>query len=181
MPVPPSLVALPPRPTMMRLKPPSSAARISSPVPKVVVVRGLRRSSGTRAKPEARAISMTAVRPSPMTPHCAVRYSPSGPVTGASKKRPPVVSMSAASVPSPPSATGISVVSASGMARNTPLWMARAASRAPILCLKAWGAMTTRRGIPRLYRRRLVATGGPDVPLATPAGCSRVPALSLRA
>ena len=37
--------------------------------PAVVVILGLRRRCGTRAKPDARAISMTAVLPSPMTPH----------------------------------------------------------------------------------------------------------------
>ena len=66
-PAPPSLVALPPMPTMKRRAPPSKAARINSPKPNVVVTSGLRRSGGASARPEAAAISRTAT-PSPVTP-----------------------------------------------------------------------------------------------------------------
>ena len=63
---------------------------------------------------------MTAVLPSPMTPQCASSGCPSGPVTVLVKTSPPVPSTRALSVPSPPSATGASTVSASGTAAATP-------------------------------------------------------------
>ena len=61
MPMPPSTVALPPMPTIIWRHPASSASRISWPVPYVVVSNGSRFLGGTRLKPEACAISMTAV------------------------------------------------------------------------------------------------------------------------
>gem|GEM_PF-5561216 len=128
-PAPPSLVALPPRPTIIRLKPRSMASFKICPVPSVVVVLGLRRFEGTMASPEALAISITAVRPSPMTPHCASTCWLMGPVTVLVKISPQVASTSACSVPSPPSATGSKTVSASGTAARTPLAIAWAASR----------------------------------------------------
>ncbi len=67
-PAPPSLVALPPIPMMNLRQPLARAAAISSPVPRVVVMRGSRRSRGTRGSPDAEAISITAVRPSPRIP-----------------------------------------------------------------------------------------------------------------
>ena len=48
---------------------------------------GSRRSGGTRTRPEAEAISITAVRPSPSRPKRATTGSPSGPVTVASRIR----------------------------------------------------------------------------------------------
>ena len=50
-------------------------------MPRVVVIKGLRRSTGTSTNPEAAAISIAAVRPSPSRPNRAVSGSPRGPVT----------------------------------------------------------------------------------------------------
>ena len=61
-PSPPSVVADPPRPTMIRFAPASSAASISSPVPVVVAAIGsLPSAPPASVSPHARAISMTAV------------------------------------------------------------------------------------------------------------------------
>lgn len=106
MPAPPSLVALPPIPMMKRRAPASSAARISSPTPAVLACSGARCAGGTSARPLAAAISITAVRPSPVSPKNACTGVPSGPLTVQSITRPPVAATSASTVPSPPSATG---------------------------------------------------------------------------
>ena len=142
MPAPASLVALPPMPMMNRRKPASSADAIASPSPYVVVTSGLRSEWGSRARPDVRAISMTAVRRSPIAPHSAGRCSPRGPVTAIGRMSPPEPSTKVSSVPSPPSATGTRAMSASGAARDTPSRMARAASRAEMLPLNVWGAIT---------------------------------------
>ena len=68
MPAPPSLVALPPMPTMKCRAPASYACCNSSPTPYVVVIRGSRFAGGTRASPAAFAISITAVDPVSITP-----------------------------------------------------------------------------------------------------------------
>ena len=63
-PKPPSVVADPPRPTMIRLAPASSAASISSPVPVVLAAIGsLPSAPPASTRPDASAISITAVRP----------------------------------------------------------------------------------------------------------------------
>ncbi len=111
-PAPPSLVALPPIPMINRRAPASTAARTNSPVPRVVARRGSRRAFGTSQRPEAEAISSTAVRPSPSNPNGAATGSPSGPVTVTSRYDPPVAATSAATVPSPPSAIGTRSISA---------------------------------------------------------------------
>ena len=116
------------------------SSRINWPVPKLVVRMGFRRAGGTSAKPEARDISMTAVLPSPVMPYSAVILFPRGPITLAFRIRPPVPEITASSVPSPPSAMGISVTWAFGSPLRTPLAIARAASIAERLSLKALGA-----------------------------------------
>ena len=103
---------------------------MTSPRPYVVAFRGSRSSSRTRARPDVRAISATAVTPSPIAPHWAETVSPNGPVTSDVMMRPPDVSTSVSNVPSPPSATGTSTTSASGSTRRTPSSMALAASEA---------------------------------------------------
>ena len=70
-PAPPSLVALPPIPTITRFAPAAIAASSSSPVPRVVATTGLRRSAGTSTSPDAVAISIAAVWPSPSRPNVA--------------------------------------------------------------------------------------------------------------
>ncbi len=122
-PRPPSTVAEPPTPTMMRLQPWSSAAAISSPVPNVVAVSGSLRS--TSASPLARAISTIPV-PSSSAAHSASTGRPSGPVTVAVRRVPGSEPRSASSVPSPPSASGSA--RASRPARATPRHIAAAAS-----------------------------------------------------
>ena len=94
-PAPPSLVALPPRPTITRLNPFLDASKSNWPVPKVVVVLGFRRRGGTIANPEALAISITAVLPSPITPHWASICWWMGPVTVLVNISPPVASTKA--------------------------------------------------------------------------------------
>ncbi len=66
-PAPPSTVALPPTPRMISTAPRSRAARISCPVPNVVVRKGSRSSRRSKGSPEARAISATTT-PSPSRP-----------------------------------------------------------------------------------------------------------------
>ena len=65
-PIPPSLVALPPSPMRKRLQPLSMAANISSPSPLVVAISGLRSSLVRSVSPQAAADSMMAR--SPATP-----------------------------------------------------------------------------------------------------------------
>ena len=71
-PAPPSLVALPPMPRITRLRPGVDRGEEQLAGPRVVVRDGSRRSGGTRTRPEAAAISMTAVRPSPSSPNARV-------------------------------------------------------------------------------------------------------------
>src|SRR5258708_4975521 len=99
MPAPPSLVALPPIPIIKCVRPSSSAARISSPTPYVVAMRGSRCSAGTSGRPELAAISITALRPSPISPKKASTGCPKGPVTSRSTTCPLVASTSACVVP----------------------------------------------------------------------------------
>ena len=82
-----------------------------SPVPRVVVTLGSRLRGGTRASPDAWAISMTAVCSSPIAPQEASSGWPRGPVTILRNIWPPLPSTSASTVPSPPSATGANTVS----------------------------------------------------------------------
>ncbi len=79
-------------------------------------VREGRASRGMRTRPEADAISTTAVAPSPRIPNRAVTEAPRGPVTLASRNEPPVASTRASTVPSPPSAMGIGSIEAVGHA-----------------------------------------------------------------
>ncbi len=107
------------------------------------MIFGLRRDGGNNAKPEARAISITAVVPSPITPHRAWIGSFKGPVTVLVKNSPLVLPTRASSVPSPPSATGSWTVSAPGKTAFTPSLMAFAASTPGSPPLKVWGEITT--------------------------------------
>ena len=143
MPVPPSTVALPPMPTMISSTPASSALRISSPVPRVEVSKGSRSAGSSSARPLASAISMTAVRPSPQSPHVAVTGRPSGSATSWRRYSPPVASTSASVVPSPPSAMGMRVASTAPSARCSPRAMAAAASAAERDSFSESGAMMT--------------------------------------
>ena len=78
MPAPPSVQALPPIPSTTLSQPRSRAARISSPVPRLVAVVAAGRPPGSRRSPDASASSTTAV-PSP-TARAAATGSPVGPV-----------------------------------------------------------------------------------------------------
>ena len=60
------------------------------------------------------AISMTAVTPSSRTPYRPVTLSPSGPVTDRYRMVPPMPLINVSTVPSPPSASGQTSVTASG-------------------------------------------------------------------
>ena len=105
-PSPPSVVAEPPRHTMIFFAPALSAVSINSPTPCVVALSAsFFVGPPARVRPDARAISMTA------TPRCSRHAAstgwPNGPVTTVVRLGPPKTSR----VPSPPSAMGISVQS----------------------------------------------------------------------
>src|ERR1700704_4372640 len=112
--------------------------------PSLVALRGSRFPGGTRARPAAFAISITAVDPPSISPYSASTGSPSGPRTRRVRRSPPVAATSASTVPSPPSAIGTNTISASGRAARTPSAIASAASNAVNEPLKALGAMTMR-------------------------------------
>ena len=141
MPIPPSLVALPPMPTTRVSAPKSRAARISSPVPRLVARPGSRSSSVSKARPLARAISIRARRRRGTQPRAAVTGARRGPVTRTGIRSAPRAWIARSSRPSPPSATGISTNSARGTTRRRPRAMARAAALASQLPLRALGAM----------------------------------------
>ena len=94
------------------------ASRIISPVPKVDVFEGLRSSTAIRGNPLADAISMIAVVPA--KPYVAATGASSGPFTSIVISEPPRASTTASTVPSPPSATFISITSQSGYISCTP-------------------------------------------------------------
>jgi len=141
-PMPPSVVAEPPRPRIRRRAPCSSAWRISSPVPQLVACNASRSSGRSRGRPEAAAVSTTAV-PSGRTPYSAEMGRPSGSCAVIQTFFPPVAATSASTVPSPPSATGIPTVCASGKTLWTPRSIAETASSAEQLPLKESAAMIT--------------------------------------
>ena len=143
MPAPPSFVALPPMPTMKRRQPCPTASRIISPTPKVVACIGSRRPGGISVSPAAADISITAALPSAEMPYRASTGSPSGPVTVTVRSRPPMPSVSASTVPSPPSASGRTHTAASGQARRTPSRTASPACRELRLPFRESMAMTT--------------------------------------
>ena len=62
-PAPPSVLALPPTPSTIRRAPDSSAARSTSPAPKLDAVSGADRPPGSRARPQTPANSTTATSP----------------------------------------------------------------------------------------------------------------------
>ncbi len=128
--MPPSTVELPPRPIIIRRHPLEMAARRSSPRPKELVFIGFRSLSGTRGSPIAAADSMIAhfLLSTSAIPYFARIGSNRGPWTSTSSKTPPRASTRASTVPSPPSATGIFTVSASGIALKMPFSTASPAS-----------------------------------------------------
>ena len=141
MPAPASLVAEPPRPRMMWRAPASSAARISSPTPWLLARIGSRRAGAISSRPEAAAISMTAV-PSASMPQTASTLWPSASFTVCMRASPEAAASTASTVPSPPSAMGTQTVCAPGIAAFTPRAMASAAAGAEMLSLNESGAMT---------------------------------------
>ncbi len=141
-PIPPSTVALPPIPRMRLRTPSSMAARMSSPVPQVVAFMGSSPPGGTSSIPLAEAISMTAVRPSGSKPYDATTGSPRGPVTVTERSSPPVARTTASVVPSPPSAIGITMISASLRLSWSASAMILPASSLLILPLKLSAATT---------------------------------------
>src|SRR5207249_2608244 len=104
---------------------------MSSPAPRVDVMRGSRSSSRRSGSPLAAAISRTAVTRSPSTPHCASISRPSGSCTRACRISPPVARTRASVVPSPPSASGSSTHTARGQTRRTPRAIALAVGDPP--------------------------------------------------
>ncbi len=141
MPAPPSVVALPPTPNTIERAPASSAAFSTSPEPYVVAVSGAKTPAGSSWSPEASAISTTAV-PS-RSANAAVTSSPSGPVTRTSRRSKPAAT-AAATVPSPPSATGRVSTSTPGTARRSPAVTRSATCTAVSEPLNLSAAMSTR-------------------------------------
>ena len=144
-PAPPSVVALPPMPIMTWRTPVSSTARRISPVPSVVAAMGLRGSSGGRRdSPDASASSTAARDPSADCSQRAVRGRPSGSWAGHSIHSQPPHSAMAASVPSPPSASGARTSASPGRARDQPSASLRATSTDDSEPLNESGAIRTR-------------------------------------
>ena len=83
---------------------------------------------GTKANPAAWAISIIAVLVSFNTPYLASTLSTTGPVTEVTIASPFIPSTNASTVPSPPSANGIIVISVSLSTFNIPSFIAFAAS-----------------------------------------------------
>ncbi len=125
-PAPASLVALPPMARMIRCAPASRAARINSPVPKVLLMQASRRSTGTSCKPLASAISMIAVWVWGNQPQAASTATPSGPRTVVRRSSPAHAASTDSTVPSPPSAIGHLINCASGHTSARPRAMASA-------------------------------------------------------
>ena len=113
-PAPPSLVALPPMPIMMLCAPLSSARKISSPVPRDVVTKGLRfQEAPTPDRWRCRHFDKRSFTISRHAP-AGIHFSPSGPVTCAECSLLRAAAIMASTVPSPPSATGTETYCASG-------------------------------------------------------------------
>src|SRR5438093_2547117 len=154
-PLPPSVLALPPSPIVIRSTPESRAARSSSPVPRVeaaFALAGPRSPAARRARPDASAISMNAARLWSRSSQSASTGLPRGSTVPSVRRRAvsPRAAVSAASVPSPPSAIGARTSVSAGLARSHPLAMAAVTateSRAPP---NESGAITTRRAGPAI-------------------------------
>ncbi len=126
-PRPPSVVALPPIPSVTCRAPASIAAPTSSPVPTDVAAIGSRSAAATRDRPGR--LGHLDDRPASHPPTAASAHR-SGAAAGRGPcavrdVQPPAASI-AASVPSPPSASGHSTTSSSGRARRQPSASARA-------------------------------------------------------
>jgi opine dehydrogenase len=108
-------------------------------------IRPSARPMGTRARPAAAAISMTAVvfASPPSMPNMASTGIPTGPVTRTRCSLPPVRSTRASVKPSPPSTIGTSRMRAVGMARLAPAAMARVTAGADRASLSPEGATRT--------------------------------------
>ena len=145
-PEPPSVVALPPTPMTTCRTPASRTARRISPVPSVVAASGARGSSaGRRDSPDASASSTAPLSPSSERSQRAVSGRPSASWAGHSCHSQPPLSAIAASVPSPPSASGARISSSPGRARDQPEARARATWTEVSEPLKESGASRTRR------------------------------------
>jgi hypothetical protein len=106
-PLPPSLVALPPRPTTIVVAPVSSAATINCPVPALLARLASRSFSRILPRPDAAAISTIAVEPS--TANAASTSWPSASSALHVRRRYPFATRTSI-VPSPPSAIGTRIV-----------------------------------------------------------------------
>ena len=113
---------------------------MSSPTPRLVAVSGAAAPPGSLVSPQACADSMTAVPSS--SANEAVTGFPVGPRTPISTRRYPAAS-AAATVPSPPSATGTWTVFSPGLARPSPAATCAATWAAVSVPLNLSGAITT--------------------------------------
>ena len=130
MPVPASLVALPPIPTKNLRHPLFNASKIISPVPYVEVIQGFCSSGSNSGRPLAEDISITAVfTPFKLTtPYSASIGLPKGSVTAVVYRTPPKDLIMASTVPSPPSATFVLITLHCGKTFLIPISTALATS-----------------------------------------------------
>ncbi len=163
-PVPPSVLALPPMATTIRCGLSCAAARIASPSPRLEADNG--RSAPRRVpRPHVPATSTTAVVPSNAI--CAPVISPSAPVTSTVRGREPAKT-AASTLPSPPSASGRTVTSRRVplAADSTPERMAPATPIAFRQPLNLSGAIRMRTGRAASGRASVMESSVPWVLLA---------------
>ena len=112
------------------------------PVPNVEAAMASRSASGTRESPDADAISTTARSPARRKAAVSVRINGSLAATWW-RSQPPLAS-TASSVPSPPSAIGVSEISSCGRTADQPAARASATTTDENVPLKESGATRTR-------------------------------------
>src|SRR6476646_3607991 len=139
-PAPPSVDALPPTPTMISRAPSSSACLMTVPSPNVLAPSGSSAPTGRVTSPTAEASSTTAV--DPRTAYKVAMGRPVGPVVFTATGIQPAAT-AAATVPSPPSATGAHVMCQDGFPAASPSARASATSAAVREPLNLSGASNT--------------------------------------
>src|SRR6478735_1272624 len=149
MPMPPSVLELPPRASTTRSGLRPRANRTASPKPRLEAFSGSRLPSGSSARPQVLATSTTAVAPSKAMSAWTGR--PVGPATVTLCRAKPEVT-AASTLPSPPSASGSSSqwtapgLPALSVAERSPAARASATSAAVRLPLNLSGAIRALRG-----------------------------------
>jgi hypothetical protein len=150
MPVPPSVDEPEPMPSTSRETPCARASAIASPKPRVCASKARGRGGVPRSSMPLVFVSSTTAVPrgasgvGGSSTHDASTGSSSGPVTVTGMRcAPGTAAAKASTVPSPPSAIGMSRRSLSVRSRRHPVASASAAAAAPIVPLNESGAITT--------------------------------------